>query len=621
MRKLARSAFAFASAFAVLAGCSSARQQDDADERFQRAVSAIGDAVRTGNPDGRPTGSACAVDHDCYSGDCKGNVCQPETCDDGILNGNETDVDCGGGTCGKCGVSKQCFDAAGDCAPRTPDGAPTMCFYCMPSAADPKGDCNIGRCEAVCGLGKSRLCYQGEGCWDASDCTPDAAHPGGACENQVCVSGPAAPAGPVACNDHDGKKNCDETDVDCGGPNGRACDTGKACLAGLDCVSQVCGADKKCEAPNAGDAPSCRTIHGGTTCGTGEFGDPNKHHESCCKSLPVPGYADPREPGKTVYLDKYEITAGRMRAFLDAMAQAGGGEPNVKGWMASHRPARWNAGWENTLPSNNTWSEASFTVASPTVDLLYPGPDKYAQNMTISTWGVHTGNFTVNVGVFFALGSSHFFPEYYADASWPSPEYAATHDLNCYNGHGAWGYSTYWFDAATVANYSGGVGKAFSKDVMDEKALNCTPFGMYAAFCAWDGGQLATSEVMDYVTSGRISAGASNCNGVNSFSDGTQSCPQVYYYPPDPPGNDYDGSARIAAPGRVAADAVAINAGDEPWMDLKGNLLEAVMLPNTTNFDYRGYGVSWGSIVHHKNQISTPRMKGGAFGARCMRFK
>jgi hypothetical protein len=62
--------------------------------------------------------------------------------------------------------------------------------------------------------------------------------------------------------------------------------------------------------------------------------------------------------------------------------------------------------------------------------------------------------------------------------------------------------------------------------------------------------------------------------------------------------------------------------GDEPWVDMIGNLQEVVLKKGeTARFDYRGYGVEWSSIQHHHNQQSTPRGKGGAFGARCMRFK
>lgn len=66
-----------------------------------------------------------------------------------------------------------------------------------------------------------------------------------------------------------------------------------------------------------------------------------------------------------------------------------------------------------------------------------------------------------------------------------------------------------------------------------------------------------------------------------------------------------------------------INAGDEPWMDLIGNL-EEITLRNTDDpavrFRYKGYGHQYGSITHHRNQWTTPRGKSGSIGARCMRF-
>ena len=62
---------------------------------------------------------------------------------------------------------------------------------------------------------------------------------------------------------------------------------------------------------------------------------------------------------------------------------------------------------------------------------------------------------TIDVGVFFALGEPGFFPEYYANpAAWTGPgqgaTYAVNHALNCTNKDQAFGYSTYWFDAATT---------------------------------------------------------------------------------------------------------------------------------------------------------------------------
>jgi hypothetical protein len=249
---------------------------------------------------------------------------------------------------------------------------------------------------------------------------------------------------------------------------------------------------------------------------------------------------------------------------------------------------------------------------------------------------------------------SNMFPEY--SSTLDGPDYAATHAMNCDLGHGSYGYPTYWFDNATVNQYTGGVGFYHTQDVYDEKALNCTPFGLFAAFCAWDGGQLATSEVSDFITgntispvyggacerptsgatqcqNGKLLAGESACgpggNSYITYADGASPC-YAYYYPPDPPpamcangACDYDGTARIAPPGRLPADLIKLNAADaDGWSDMIGNLHEAVMKAGETQrFDFRGYGNEYTSIDYHMTQETTPRMKGAAFGARCMRFK
>jgi hypothetical protein len=70
----------------------------------------------------------------------------------------------------------------------------------------------------------------------------------------------------------------------------------------------------------------------------------------------------------------------------------------------------------------------------------------------------------------------------------------------------------------------------------------------------------------------------------------------------------------------VLPSAMGNAAADEGWRDLKGNLLEPVVLPND-RFDFCGLGLGYSSVIHHRPQILTPRMKGGSFGARCMRLK
>ncbi len=63
---------------------------------------------------------ACKVAGDCINGVCSGSPlrCQPPTCGDGVKNGKETDIDCGGPDCGlakTCAPGKGCA-VASDCA-------------------------------------------------------------------------------------------------------------------------------------------------------------------------------------------------------------------------------------------------------------------------------------------------------------------------------------------------------------------------------------------------------------------------------------------------------------------------------------------------------------------------
>ena len=53
-------------------------------------------------------GRACPSDADCTSGSCKAHNCAVPSCNDMVKNGAETDVDCGGSCPNKCADGMRC---------------------------------------------------------------------------------------------------------------------------------------------------------------------------------------------------------------------------------------------------------------------------------------------------------------------------------------------------------------------------------------------------------------------------------------------------------------------------------------------------------------------------------
>jgi hypothetical protein len=485
---------------------------------------------------------------------------------------------------------------------------------------------------------------------------------GGACSaacdpSAIAATEPGAgpqPGGP------DGVQTVEPTDVGCGGLNAPKCTAGKKCLVDADCTG-VCNYEKVCI-----DVPSCKPHLGGDTCGKGEVGEPGVVHESCCKSLPVPGYVDPRHPGKTVYLDKYEITAGRVRAFLAAMSAKFDGKPNVKQWVTENTPEIWDPSWNKFLPSS-TDAETTLVTRNLLGDVR-GGPDDTPvppedQNQNLGT------NFQFNGQLYVYL-----------------------HGNNCSTHPNAYGFPTFFYPPEVLAQTAppvvfppraDGTNRAGTlipaSEHLDAKAMNCISNAMLVAFCHWDGGQLATDEVLDYVTdSPRGPSGLGDRPGCGS-QVGTENPPTTpasmtggrcaplasinatfdaggrlpldrpdlnvsnYVYPFFPEGTNHDKAWEIAAPGRgsIAAngeptDMVRINPGDEPWMDLHGNLNESVLTMNGATFSrfglkYRGIGYSSArSELNFRTdwpgeggvrRIERPEARAGFAGGRCMRFK
>jgi hypothetical protein len=162
----------------------------------------------------------------CTSNDwCAGKtpVCDPRTrlcvgCSDGIQNGNETGVDCGGPDCGAC--------AGEPCSAKHACAGVDFCDW-------PWGVCCSTPCAPKCESCSKRVTGHPDG-----TCAPIplGTDPFGQCRSR----GGCGVGGECRCED--AVKNGDESDVDCGGRTCPPCKGGRACITAADC---------------AGEAPAC----------------------------------------------------------------------------------------------------------------------------------------------------------------------------------------------------------------------------------------------------------------------------------------------------------------------------------------------------------------------------
>jgi hypothetical protein len=174
-------------------------------------------------------GQGCGGNDDCQSNQCgAGMTCEdPPSCSDGIQSGDETDVDCGG-SCPGCDDGEMCIEGA-DCLSDTCDNG--LCT--SPTCRD--GLLNGDETDLDCG-GSCPGCDDGEMCLEGPDCVSNA------CDKGICT--------PPTCTD--GELNGDETDVDCGGPDCDPCENGEMCTDGPDCQSGTCD-DGTCVGPSCRD--------------------------------------------------------------------------------------------------------------------------------------------------------------------------------------------------------------------------------------------------------------------------------------------------------------------------------------------------------------------------------
>ncbi len=393
---------------------------------------------------------------------------------------------------------------------------------------------------------------------------------GGACTSDDQCEGACASGKCAAPTTSDGKRSpsLGETDVDCGGPTAPKCAEARGCAADGDCTTGICSAAKTCVS-----APSCRGTSGPSgieTCGTGDPGTPGASVESCCRSLPLPTTT-------TRSLDKYEITAGRFREFIAALAASNGGDPDVRTFAKNHATA------------NPTSQLGKIATAYPGLLDVLPNTKSVSASVPLA---VHLGAFPLD-------------PMNALDG--------------CFVGPGSYGHATYWqppedlkpFGVGYPSNAPDGVRK-YSREVLDTKPLNCVMPLMMEAFCVWDGGELA--KTTDYrEIFGKQSTNIGNGNTVfypweklltiGEFNwrngNGEQTCvspsliagwpncqtPQPPFFTSPSPAVAIadDETPYISAPGRFPLDVTKRrSANGEGWFDIGGDMLEAAW-PTTQN--------------------------------------
>ncbi|RLB49971.1 MAG: hypothetical protein DRJ42_19870 [Deltaproteobacteria bacterium] len=175
---------------------------------------------------GCPNGRMCTGMDDCLDVDslCTGGYCQPGSCANMLMDGTETAVDCGGGTCAPCSDGDTCAlprDCASGICGATGVCVPAACTNGMMDGTEIGVDCG-GDCP---------------GCSDGTACTAPVDCLSGRCEGSVCTS----------CSD--GVQSGAETDIDCGGVVCGGCAAGESCVVDEDCSFGDCLAGSVCDGP------------------------------------------------------------------------------------------------------------------------------------------------------------------------------------------------------------------------------------------------------------------------------------------------------------------------------------------------------------------------------------
>jgi len=136
---------------------------------------------------------------------CINNYCSGQTCQNQLLDGNETDIDCGGDECGPC-IPGQLCKVASDCLSKVCEDAfmGALVKQCkVPSCSD--GVQNGSESDVDCG---GQICPGSSKCDNMKHCSVHSDCKSGVCQIGTCQK--------ATCGD--GVKNGGETGIDCGAP-------------------------------------------------------------------------------------------------------------------------------------------------------------------------------------------------------------------------------------------------------------------------------------------------------------------------------------------------------------------------------------------------------------------
>lgn len=316
------------------------------------------DGVKSGSETGIDCGGTCtlkcAVDKACQSGaDCasgfcsaKTKLCVPTSCTDGIRDGNETGVDCGG-ACGKCASGVLCAVAT-DCASGFSNGTNCVATSCedrVRSGSESGPDCG--------GASSCNRCAVTLACSQNSDCAA----------GLQCTAGKCAVIPAPTCTDR--LRNQNESDVDCGGSCGK-CDAQKRCGVAGDCASSVCTGGT-CKAPACNDgvkngSESGVDCGGASSCGTCAAGRSCTVNADCASAACLAG----------VCAGTYTVggTVGGLASGGSLVLRNGGGDPltvATNGAFAFSQPVAQGRAYTVTVGTQPVGQTCTVAAGSGTV--------------------------------------------------------------------------------------------------------------------------------------------------------------------------------------------------------------------------------------------------------------